>query len=170
MNRAEKWIGVFGLFLIGNLSTGSGLINRAEENSYRFLMEAAEARLIDAEEGKLARERGTTEEIRSYGRWMMRDQAKLLEELRKLGNKKNIELPGKISSERLKVLEELRTQTGKNFDEKFMKMISVDHKRDVHEFKKAAKSKDEEIKSFASRYLPTIEAHLERILEIKNDE
>jgi len=159
MKRVGMWSGLICLLIIGS--------SFKKDDSIKFLMDAVDARLMDTEEGKLARERGTTEEIRSYGRWMMRDQSKLLEELRKLAAKKNVSLPKTISIKKSEGLEELKKYKGKEFDEKFTKMICIDHKRDVREFKKAARSKDEEIRAFASQYLPTIEAHLDRIREIE---
>jgi putative membrane protein len=142
----------------------------ANDRVTKFLTDAADARLMDTEEGKLARERGTTEEIRSYGRWMMRDQSTLLKEIKEIAQKKSIVLPAKISEEKAEGLEDLKKEKGKNFDKKFMKMIAVDHKRDVREFKKATHFEDAETKKFAAQYLPTIESHLERIKEIEKDE
>lgn len=153
-----------GLFLI----TSSFRRNSAESVT-KFLIEAADARLMDSEQGKLARERGTTEEIRSYGRWMMRDQSKLLQEIQVIAKSKSIQLPSAISEEKSKGLEELKKLKGAEFDKKFTKMICIDHKRDVKEFKKASKFEDADVKQFASQYLPTIEAHLERIQEIENE-
>jgi len=154
-----------GLFLI----TTSFRSNSAASVT-KFLIDAADARLMDSEQGKLARERGTTEEIRSYGRWMMRDQPKLLQEIQVIAKNKSIKLPSAISEEKSKGLEDLKKLKGAEFDKKFTKMIAIDHKRDVKEFKKAAKFEDVEVKQFASQYLPTIEAHLERIQEIEKDQ
>ncbi len=157
-------------FLVGVLLITSSFRKKsAAENVARFLSEAADARLMDTEQGKLARERGTTEEIRSYGRWMMRDQNKLLQEIQAIAKSKSIKLPSAISEEKSKGLEELKKLKGPEFDKKFAKMICLDHKRDVKEFKKATKFEDVDVKQFASQYLPTIEAHLERIQEIEKE-
>jgi putative membrane protein len=144
-------------------------LGNADNNVTKFLTEAADARLMDSEEGKLARERGTTEEIRSYGRWMMRDQSKLLQEIKYLSKEKGIKLSGKLSEEKAKGLEDLRREQGSAFDKKFAKMICLDHKRDVKKFKKATKFEDADVKKFAVQYLPTIESHLERIKEIEKE-
>ena len=157
-------------FLVGMfLITTSFRRNSAAESITKFLTEAADARLMDTEEGKLARERGTTEEIRSYGRWMMRDQNKLLQEIQAIAKSKSIKLPSAISEEKSKGLEDLKKVKGEEFDKKFARMICIDHKRDVKEFKRATKFADADVKQFASRYLPTIEAHLERIQEIEKE-
>lgn len=156
--------------LIGMFLITTSFTRNSGESVTKFLIEAADARLMDAEEGKLARERGTTEEIRSYGRWMMRDQSKLLQEIQAIAKSKNVKLPSTISEEKSKGLEDLKKVKGEEFDKKFTKMIFIDHKRDVKEFKKAIKFNDAEVKQFASQYLPTIEAHLERIQEIQETE
>lgn len=160
---------LLGVGLIASSFTAYHDKREAENKVAKFLTEAADARLMDAAQGKLARERGTTEEIRSYGRWMMRDQSKLLEEIQAIAKSKNVKLPSAISEQKSKGLEELKQEKGPEFDKKFAKMICIDHKRDVKEFKKAAKFEDVDVKQFASQYLPTIEAHLERIQEIEQE-
>src|SRR5688572_33066010 len=47
-----------------------------DEDISEFLTEAADARMMDLEQGKLAKERGTTAAIRQYGEWMITDQTK----------------------------------------------------------------------------------------------
>jgi len=100
---------------------------------------------------------------------MMRDQSKLLQEIKYLSKEKGIKLSGKLSEEKAKGLEDLRREQGSAFDKKFAKMICLDHKRDVKEFKKATKFEDADVKKFAVQYLPTIESHLERIKEIEKE-
>jgi putative membrane protein len=140
-----------------------------DEDISAFLTEAADARLMDIEEGKLAKARGTTSEIRQYGERMITDQTKLLHEIRILAASKNIVLPNVLSNEKEDDLKDLREKQGEAFDKAFIRMITTDHKRDVREFEKATDFKDRDIQKFASSYLPLIESHLDEIKKVRDD-
>lgn len=139
------------------------------EKTKTFLTEMTDARLMDCEEGREAVKKGTTEEIRKYGQLMIDDQTYLLNELQKFAATKNITLPTEISEKKRNALKDLKEKSGADFDKKFIKMICIDHKRDVRKFKKEAECKDSESRAFASKHLPMIESHLQKIEQIKKN-
>lgn len=132
-----------------------------------FLTEAADGRLMDAQEGELAAGKGTTSSIREYGKLMMMDQAMLLEKLKAIASHKNVSLPTHISKEKQEGSEDLKSKSGDEFDKKFVRMMIIDHKRDIRLYKKASRFDDEEVSEYARTYLPVIENHLERIRKIR---
>lgn len=139
------------------------------EKTKKFLIEMTDARLMDREEGREAVKKGTTQEVKNYGQLMIDDQTYLLSELQKFAATKNITLPTTISEKKLKGLEKLKEKTGTDFDKKFIKMICIDHKRDVRKFKKASKCDDSGVTAFASEHLPMIESHLQKIKQIQEN-
>jgi putative membrane protein len=139
----------------------------ADEKTKTFLTEMTDARLMDREEGREAAKKGTTQQIKNYGALMIEEQTYLLSELREFAATKNITLPTKISEEKQNALKDLKEKSGVAFDKKFIKMIRIDHKRDVRKFKKASKCDDPELSSFATKHLPMIESHLQKIEQIK---
>jgi putative membrane protein len=145
-------------------------INSAiDEKISVFLTEAADGRMIDIEEGKLAKSRGTSSEIRKYGERMVNDQTRLLHEIRVLAAAKNITLPNAMSNDNKNSLKDLHGEEGDDFDEKFVRIMIRDHKHDIREFEKASDFKDKDVRQFASQYLPLIESHLNQIEEIKEN-
>ena len=132
-----------------------------------FLVKSADARMMDAQEGKLAVEKGTTQSMKDYGKLMLKDQAKLLAEIKKLAKKKNVSLPDGISNKKEDGREDLKEKNGKEFDEKFIKMMIIDHERDIKLFEEAAEHRDAEVSAFAKKYLPMIQSHLSKINKIK---
>jgi putative membrane protein len=140
-----------------------------DESVSDFLTEAADARMMDLAQGKLAVKRGTTEDIRKYGELMVRDQTRMLEGIQRLAKAKRVSLPKKISDEKEKWLANLQEKSGKDFDRKFVQMITIDHRRDVRKFKNAGSIEDLDVAAFASKHLPTIEAHLQQAKEIKTE-
>ncbi len=139
------------------------------EKTKIFLTEMTDARLMDREEGMQAVTKGTTDEIKQYGQLMIDDQTYLLKELAILAATKNIMLPKEISEEKRDGLDGLKEKSGTDFDKKFISMICIDHKRDVKKFKKAAKGDDAEVSAFASKHLPMIESHLEKVKQIEKN-
>ena len=143
--------------------------NMVDEDAAEFLVKAADARMMDLQEGKLAAERGTTASVRSYGKLMVKDQTNLLAQIKKLAATRNISLPSAISDNKQDGREDLAGKTGKDFDEKFAKMMKLDHQRDVKLFTRAKDCKDAGVSNFATKNLPMIESHLARIKALKKD-
>jgi len=128
-----------------------------------FLVKSADARMMDAQEGWLAAQKGSSAAVKSYGKLMMQDQEKLLTAIRTLAKKKNVTLPPGISHKKERGRDNLADESGEDFDKKFIKMMTIDHERDVKLFRKALDSKDADVRDFAKRYLPMIESHLDKI-------
>ncbi len=138
-----------------------------DEEVSKFLVKSADARMMDAMEGKLASKKGTSNSIRKYGRWMVKDQAILIREIKKLAEERTIALPATISNKKEDGKDDLAELSGKDFDEKFIKMMIIDHERDIKLFEKATEFEDNEVSAFAKKYLPTIQAHLDKIKAIR---
>jgi putative membrane protein len=134
-----------------------------DEEVSEFLTEAADARMMDLEQGKLASTKGGTAEVRQYGQWMVKDQTRMLTELRVLAASKNIVLPNDLSHKKANALDDLKEKSGEEFDKKFIDMMRIDHKRDVDEFEDALEFRDPDIKQYAQTYLPVVKSHLEKI-------
>ena len=159
------------LFALISLSFVTANCDKSEnDKTQTFLIEMTDARLMDREEGRQALVKGTTQEIKNYGQLMIEDQTFLLKELQKFAAAKKIALPTVISDKKQKGLEKLKEKSGADFDKKFIKMICIDHKRDVRKFEKAAKCDDSEVSAFASEHLPMIKSHLQKIKQIDKNQ
>jgi putative membrane protein len=141
-----------------------------DEDISKFLTEAADARMMGVEQGKLAMAKGTTPAIKQYGEWMVNDQTRMLKEIRVLAASKNIMLPNSLSNKKADGLKDLKEKEGQDFDDKFIKMMTTDHKRDVNEFDDATDFKDKDVQKFAATYLPIVESHLEKIKAVEENE
>jgi len=142
-------------------------ISLVEDEVADFLIKSADARMMDAQVGLLAIEKGSNATIRDFGQRMMNDHSVLLEKIKKLAIQRNITLPDQISSRKVDVHRTLSDENGREFDRTFIKMIIADHERDLKLFKKAAEYKDPDVSAFAKRYLPLIQSDLQKIKKIK---
>lgn len=145
------------LMIVGTLPMCS---QEMSKEAPEFIVKMADARLMDREEGRLAASLGTTQAIRDYGTLMVSEQDMLHDKLLQLARSKNITLPNAISEKKSKQLKKLSQLTGKPFDRKFLKMIKIDHKRDIKKFKKAMQFEDASTRQFATENLALIEQHL----------
>ena len=140
--------------------------NIVDENLSVFLVKIADARMMGIKEGQEAQQKGTTEDIRNYGSWMISEQSELLKQINLIAKTKNVTLPTSISNDKQDGLSDLQKKNGVDFDEKFIKMMTIDHERDLKDFKKAMEFEDQRVASFASKYLPMVQSHLDKINQI----
>ncbi len=135
----------------------------SRKKAAHFLVEMADARMMDGFEGQVAVDRGVSPDVKAYGARMITEQAELHKEIKQVAMAMGVQLPGTISDAKADGLKDLREQSGDDADKKFISMITIDHKRDVKEFKKAMELNEPLVRDFAARRLPTIEQHLAAI-------
>jgi putative membrane protein len=126
-----------------------------------FVMEAANGGMAEVELGKLAADKASSDEVKKFGERMVDDHGKANEELKTLAKNKNITLPAAPDAKTKATIDKLSKLSGESFDRAYMQDMVKDHKKDVAEFKTAAKSaQDPDIKAWAAKTLPTLEEHL----------
>ncbi|MFN8389405.1 MAG: DUF4142 domain-containing protein [Bdellovibrionota bacterium] len=127
----------------------------------QFVTEAAKGGMTEVKMGELARQKGQSDGVKSFGETLIRDHSKANEELKQVAGGLGLSLPDDISTEQKKHLEMLQKLEGEAFDKAFVKHMVTDHKKDIAEFRRESQSsKTDEIKQFAGRTLPALEEHL----------
>jgi putative membrane protein len=152
-----------------DFTTPASPIVDVNEEIASFVMEMTEARLMDLEQAKTAAQRGTTRSLKNYGVDIINDQTAMLKDLKKIARKKNVTMPVLVSDKKTGALEDLRKAHGKAFDKKFIRMMIIDHKRDIMKLEEATRSNDADVQVFATKYLPVIERHLIKIKALKRE-
>jgi putative membrane protein len=128
-----------------------------------FVTKAAKGGMAEVELGKLAVEKATDAEVKQFGQRMIDDHTKAGDELKALAEKKNITLPTAPDAKDEAVQSRLGKLSGEAFDRAYMQAMVSDHRADVKEFQAEAKSgKDPDVKEWAAKTLPTLEAHLKQ--------
>lgn len=127
-----------------------------------FLQKAAQANLAEIGAGKLAQQKATRNDIRQFGSKMEQDHGKTLAELKSLAEAKGVALPDEPDPPHQALATQLSRAEGKEFDRIYIGNAGVaDHKAARQLFEGGARSKDPEVKAFASKTLPHIKHHLE---------
>ncbi len=137
-----------------------------ESNVSNFLVEAADGRLMGVREGKAATQSNKVAIVK-YGKWMVKDQTIMLKDLKVIAKALKISLPHVVSLDKREGLINLLSKSDADFNLEFAKMMIIDHERDLAAFKKAVDFKNNEVSSFASKYVAAIENHLAKIKGIK---
>ena len=126
-----------------------------------FAKKAAEGGMAEVACGQLAADKGTDADVKAFGQRMVTDHGKANEDLKAAAMKSGIDLPTAPSQKQQADKAKLEKMSGADFDRHYMTMMVKDHEEDVALFKKEAQSgKDENLKQFAQKTLPTLEEHL----------
>ena len=132
-----------------------------------FIRKAGEGGLAEVELGKLATEKGQSDEVKKFGQRMVDDHSKANDQLKQLAESKGVKLPTDLSAKDKATKARLEKLSGEKFDRAYMNDMVQDHTKDVTEFKKESTSaKDSDVKSFASQTLPTLQDHLKEARSI----
>jgi putative membrane protein len=128
---------------------------------HQFVMNAARGGMAEVELGKMATEKGTSDEVKKFGRRMADDHGKAGEKLKTLAQNKHITLPTDLDPKDKALRDRLMKLSGPAFDRAYMRAMVTDHVKDVSEFSRTSRTaKDEDVKSFAAKTLPTVQEHL----------
>lgn len=144
-------------------NTGGGEQAAAPSTSdAEFVQKAAIGGLAEVKMAKLAIERAQAPEVKQFARKMLADHTKANTELKRIADKKGMQVPTQLDADQQKNMEKLSSLTGADFDKAYMSMMVDDHRTDVAEFRQQAeRGSDPDLKQFAMRTLPTLEHHMD---------
>jgi putative membrane protein len=145
-------------------TTTSGL----SASDRQFFTNALQGGMLEVELGKIAAEKGSNADVKAFGQRMVDDHSKANDQLKQLATQKNVKLSDKLSPSKQKMVDKYNKLSGAAFDSSYMSNMVTDHKEDVAEFQKEAKSgKDADVKSWAQTTLPTLQDHLKMAEDTK---
>ncbi|MBW8876090.1 MAG: DUF4142 domain-containing protein [Acidobacteria bacterium] len=138
-------------------TTASGLSSADR----KFITSAAQGGMLEVELGKIAAQKASDPDVKTFGQRMVDDHSKANDQLKQLASQKGVTLSDKLSPAKQKDVDKYNKLSGAAFDRSYMSHMVTDHKQDVAEFQKESKSgKDTDVKSWASTTLPTLQDHL----------
>jgi len=133
----------------------------------KFLKQAAIGGLTEVEFGKLDAQKASSEEVKKFGQRMVDDHSKANDELKQIASKNSVEVPAALPSKEQAKLDKMSKLSGTEFDKAYMKDMVKDHEKDVSEFQSEAQGgSNPDVKSFATKILPTLQEHLSMAKDI----
>jgi putative membrane protein len=127
-----------------------------------FATEAAHGGLAEVQMGQLALKKASSPQIKDFAQRMVTDHTQANQDLVQLAKPENLNLPTQPDTKHKSEMDRLSAMSGNAFDTAYMQHMVQDHKQTVADFQKQAQSGgDPALKSFAQKYLPIIQQHLQ---------
>ncbi len=127
----------------------------------KFAKTAGQAGIAEVQLAQLGVQKAQAPSVKEMAQRMVADHTKANEELSRIASDKHLQLPGKPTKADRKTYDRLsRMKSGPAFDHAFAVEMLKAHNQAIALFDKEAKAgKDNDLKSFASRTLPTLRMH-----------
>src|SRR5262245_50297697 len=126
----------------------------------QFLKKAIEANYAEIEMGKLAQQKGAGEGVRSFGKQLEQDHSAANTKAMNVAKQMGMTPPTGPNKKQQADYDRMSKMSGEQFDKAFVKHMVADHKKDIKEFQKEAKT-NEPPSSFANEVLPDLQKHLQ---------
>jgi len=141
--------------------TGTNTASASKQDT-TFVAKASAGGMTEVQASKLADAQAQSTEIKSFASMMVADHTKAGDQLSFVAQKDGFTPSTSPTPAQQKELAHLQTLNGVAFDKAYTAMMLKDHRETIALFKKeAAAGKNDDLKSFASETLPTLEHHLD---------
>ena len=137
----------------------------------KYLKQLAQDNIAEIELGKLAQQKAQDSQVKDFAQKMVDDHTKLLDDVKKLADSKNVQLPSAPDAKHRKLMKKLQAASGAKFDREYMRAMVKDHRQGVKLLSRTAKSaKDADLKNAARQAEPQIREHLQMAQAIAKSE
>ena len=154
MSRKLTWIFTVALTLAAPLALAQ------DKASQTFITKAIEGNYAEVEMGKLAQKNGASDAVKSFGKMLETDHSDANKKAIQAAQSMSVTAPTGPNKEQKTDYDNMSKMNGAAFDKMFAEHMVKDHKKDIAEYEKAAKTKDA-AGQYASNALPTLKKHLQ---------
>ncbi len=131
----------------------------------QFLLQAFNGRMMATDNAKLAARKGTTPQLRQFGKRMIKDQNEMYKAIKPLGASRNAVFPKSVNYIDPKG-NKLAKLSGPDFNRAYINRTVADLEKDIALFKQATTSKNKETASLAKEFLPMLELQLTDVQQL----
>jgi putative membrane protein len=139
------------------MAQAQGKASKADE---MFIKDAMQGDLAEVNMGKLAQEKAQSQGVKDFGKMLEQDHGEHEQKVQSKAQELGVSAPQEPNATQKSMYDRLSKLSGAPFDEQFVKAMITDHKKDIAEYEKEAKSKSL-LSDFAKETLPTLEHHLQ---------
>ena len=127
-----------------------------------FMKEAASVDLMEVQLGRVAHDKGSSQQVRDFGDRMVLDHGKVNRELEAIAAENNLKLPAQVERKHTLMIAKLSKLSGKEFDRKYMKAMVKNSIQNIERYQKAIKKvKDQDLNAWTVATLPILQQHLQ---------
>ncbi len=135
--------------------------DRDTKKDAEFAVDAATIGMFEVQAGQLAASNATHPRVKEMGQMIAADHEKANRELKDLAARKNITLPTALSDDKRDKYNDLSEKTGNDFDKEFVDNMVDSHEKSIDKYEDIAENgNDQELRSWASGKIPSLQAHL----------
>lgn len=132
-----------------------------------FLRKASEGGFAEVQFGKLATQKGASDDVKSFGQKMVDDHTKLNEKMGAIADSMGVMAPKHLNKEDQAEYDKLNSLSGDDFDKEYIAAMVKDHHADLREFRIEANSTtDPTLKQAVTEGAQVIREHMVMIDKI----
>jgi putative membrane protein len=136
-----------------------------------FVSKVAGGTQFELQSAQIAVKKAQNPAIKDLAERLIKDHTKASDDLKQaVASESIVKFPKEpeITTEKERLIKQLQSASGKDFDTKFIEVMADDHREDLNLFRSyESTGTDPEIKGFVRRTLPTIENHLREIEKLQ---
>ncbi|HYE51807.1 MAG TPA: DUF4142 domain-containing protein [Azospirillaceae bacterium] len=152
----------------GGAPAQAGII--VSEADKTFVTKAAQGNMAELATSKLALEKAQNPEVKKFAQQMIDDHTKATENLTKITQRYDIDLPGSMGEKHQGMLDKLKNASARDFDREYVTGQVDAHKEQVGLFQAQADQpgKETPLNAFAKETLPKLQAHLDHVTQLQS--
>jgi putative membrane protein len=131
-----------------------------------FLSAAAVGGLMEVEAANAAASQSSNTKIKEFAMLMLKDHGKANQDVASLAAKLAVSIPKSLPDDHAMHLRELKKLNDNKFDQQYITMMLADHAKTVKLFTAGQSLSNAEVKAFAIKTLPIIQAHYDKAVTI----
>ncbi|MFL5741356.1 MAG: DUF4142 domain-containing protein [Flavisolibacter sp.] len=127
-----------------------------------FVTQVAVGNNAEIQAGQLAATRGNSASVRSFGQMMVTEHGQAQTDLKSTGSTAGIAVSDSVDAEHRALMTRLNSLSGYSFDTAYLNSQVNDHTKTLTIFQNEVNSgNNQNIRNYASQYLPHIQMHLQ---------
>lgn len=135
-----------------------------------FIKHAAASGMAEVKIADLGMKKAERADVKAFAETVHSSHSKAQEEIVKLASTKGVDLSGVIDPERAETYQKLEKSRGAEFDRDYLAETINSHEKCISRFEESSKeAADNEVKVWASKMVPTLQAHLAKAKQLNSN-
>lgn len=141
--------------------TSKSSSSKVSKEDERLMMQLARANIAEINAGKLAEQKTSNDQVKSFAKKMVDDHTKALDDLKQLAMTKGVTLPTEPDRQQQAMENKLSALSGEQFDKQYVDQSGSRAHKETHRLLQRVNSRasDADLKSYASKTMATVESH-----------
>ena len=148
-----------------NDNTNDNGLNATDRN---FMTNAAYGNYAEVDAGQLAAAQGSADSVQQFGAFMVTEHGMAQASLDSVASMFSMSLPNTADEQHQNIKAQLSTMSGYTFDTAYINQQIIDHQNTINLFNDEINNgARQEVRDYASRYLPHLQMHLQMAQNIQ---